>query len=128
MRIKLPPLFDISLYQQKILELHIEGRKPFDARWLFNTTGIGPPNTLTKTLWLGCRLFPGTLARVPHLRGLPPNRPVAVFEGRHCSECSFESVATLVEEILHRNGLPALYHAVPKLCKLFFTVDESPGT
>ncbi|KAH9967160.1 hypothetical protein BC827DRAFT_1171935 [Russula dissimulans] len=45
MRIKLPPLFDISLYQQKILELHIEGRKPFDARWLFNTTGIGPPNT-----------------------------------------------------------------------------------
>jgi len=27
-------------------------------------------------------------------------------------------VETLVEEILHRNGLPALYHAVPKLCNM----------
>jgi len=45
MKDKSPLLFGISLYQQKNLELHIEGRKPFDARRLFNTTGIAPPNT-----------------------------------------------------------------------------------
>jgi hypothetical protein len=42
---KSPRLFGISLYQQKNLELHIEGRRPFDARRLFNTTGIAAPNT-----------------------------------------------------------------------------------
>jgi hypothetical protein len=38
-------LFGISLYQQKNLELHIEGRRPFNARWLFNSTGVAPLNT-----------------------------------------------------------------------------------
>jgi hypothetical protein len=42
---KSPLLFGISLYQQKNLELHTEGRRRFDARWLFNTTGIAPLNT-----------------------------------------------------------------------------------
>ncbi len=42
---KSPLLFGISLYQQKNLELYIEGRRPFNARWLFNSTGIAPPNT-----------------------------------------------------------------------------------
>lgn len=40
-----PLLFGISLYQQKNLELNIEGRRPFNARWLFNTTDIAPANT-----------------------------------------------------------------------------------
>jgi hypothetical protein len=40
-----PLLFGISLYQQKNLELHIEGRRAFDARWLFDITAIAAPNT-----------------------------------------------------------------------------------
>ncbi|KAI0305843.1 hypothetical protein B0F90DRAFT_1693909 [Multifurca ochricompacta] len=40
-----PRLFGISLYQQKNLELRIEGRRPFNARWLFKTTGIAAQNT-----------------------------------------------------------------------------------
>ncbi|KAI9459029.1 hypothetical protein F5148DRAFT_983589 [Russula earlei] len=42
---KSPLLFGISLYQQKNLELHIEGRRSFNARWLFDTTDMAPPNT-----------------------------------------------------------------------------------
>ena len=38
-------LFGISLYQQKNLELNIKGRRPFDARKLFDNAGIAPPNT-----------------------------------------------------------------------------------
>jgi hypothetical protein len=44
-RNKSPRLFGISLYQQKNLELHIGGRRSFDARRLFNNTGIAPSNT-----------------------------------------------------------------------------------
>ena len=44
-RDKSPLLFGISLYQQKNLELHPGGRRPFDARWLFKTSGVAPPNT-----------------------------------------------------------------------------------
>ncbi|KAI0285783.1 hypothetical protein BGY98DRAFT_1130146 [Russula aff. rugulosa BPL654] len=42
---KSPLLFGISLYQQKSLELHLEGRRPFNARGLFSTTGAAPPNS-----------------------------------------------------------------------------------
>lgn len=42
---KSPLLFGISLYQQKNLELHPGGRRPFDARRLFGTSGIASPNT-----------------------------------------------------------------------------------
>jgi hypothetical protein len=44
-RNKSPQLFGISLYQQKNLELHLEGRRSFDARRLFNSTGIAAVNT-----------------------------------------------------------------------------------
>jgi hypothetical protein len=44
-RNKSPLLFGISLYQQKNLELHLEGRRPFDARRLFNSSGIAAVNT-----------------------------------------------------------------------------------
>jgi hypothetical protein len=44
-RDKSPLLFGISLYQQKSLELHLGGRRPFNARGLFSTTGAAPPNT-----------------------------------------------------------------------------------
>jgi hypothetical protein len=50
---------------------------------------------------LGRYLLPGALARVPHLRGLPPNRPITLLEAEHCSERSFESMATFLEEIFY---------------------------
>ncbi len=45
LRDKSPLLFGISLYQQKSLELHLGGRRPFNARGLFDATGAAPPNT-----------------------------------------------------------------------------------
>ncbi|KAH9040431.1 hypothetical protein EDB85DRAFT_2173332 [Lactarius pseudohatsudake] len=42
---KSPRLFGISLYQQKNNELHLEGRRPFDARRLFNSTGMAAENS-----------------------------------------------------------------------------------
>jgi hypothetical protein len=38
-------VFGISLYQQTMLELRPEGRRPFDARALFTTDGIPDPTT-----------------------------------------------------------------------------------
>ncbi|KAJ6581330.1 hypothetical protein B0H19DRAFT_1114751 [Mycena capillaripes] len=38
-------LFGISLYQQKNIELHPEGRKAFDARKLFAKNGVPDPST-----------------------------------------------------------------------------------
>jgi len=35
-----PSMFGISLYQQKNLELHLDGRKLFDARSLFESSGL----------------------------------------------------------------------------------------
>ncbi|KAF7370755.1 Succinate dehydrogenase [ubiquinone] iron-sulfur subunit, mitochondrial [Mycena sanguinolenta] len=39
------PLFGISLYQQKNIELHPDGRRPFDARKLFAENNIPDPST-----------------------------------------------------------------------------------
>lgn len=38
-------LFGISLYQQKITELHPTGRQPFNARTLFRATSLADPST-----------------------------------------------------------------------------------
>ncbi|KAF7982605.1 hypothetical protein HWV62_27636 [Athelia sp. TMB] len=40
-----PQLFGISLYQQKIVELRLEGRRPFDAKSLFFDQGLPHPHT-----------------------------------------------------------------------------------
>lgn len=40
-----PQLFGISLYQQKNVELHLEGRRPFNARRLFSETQVSSPST-----------------------------------------------------------------------------------
>jgi hypothetical protein len=40
-----PKLFGISLYQQKNIELRLDGRKPFDARELFFNSGVPHPST-----------------------------------------------------------------------------------
>ena len=40
-----PSLFGISLYQQKNLELRLEGRRPFNARSLFDSHGFEHRNT-----------------------------------------------------------------------------------
>ncbi|KAI0766953.1 hypothetical protein BD413DRAFT_696727 [Trametes elegans] len=40
-----PNLYGISLYQQKNLELHPEGRHPFDARAAFAGAGLAHPHT-----------------------------------------------------------------------------------
>ncbi|KAH8116272.1 hypothetical protein DFH11DRAFT_1852900 [Phellopilus nigrolimitatus] len=42
---KIPSLFGISLYQQKQIELRPEGRRPFDARSLFDAYGVLYRNT-----------------------------------------------------------------------------------
>lgn len=42
---RFPNLFGISLYQQKNLELHPDGRQMFDARRTFTAAGIPHPNT-----------------------------------------------------------------------------------
>lgn len=40
-----PQLFGISLYQQKNIELKLQGRRPFDARALFHNHGLPHPHT-----------------------------------------------------------------------------------
>jgi hypothetical protein len=40
-----PSLFGISFYQQKNVELPVEGRRPFNARNLFSESGISDPST-----------------------------------------------------------------------------------
>src|SRR5882672_1140995 len=40
-----PQLFGISLYQQKNIELKLQGRRPFDARALFYDHRLPHPNT-----------------------------------------------------------------------------------
>ena len=40
-----PQLFGISLYQQKNVELRLEGRRPFDAKSLFFDHGLSHPQT-----------------------------------------------------------------------------------
>jgi hypothetical protein len=40
-----PQLFGISLYQQKNIELQLQGRRPFDARALFYDRSLPHPNT-----------------------------------------------------------------------------------
>lgn len=42
---KSPQLFGISLYQQKNVELNLEGRRTFDARALFSDRGLSHPST-----------------------------------------------------------------------------------
>jgi hypothetical protein len=42
---KSPQLFGISLYQQKNVELNLQGRRPFDARALFYDHRLPDPNT-----------------------------------------------------------------------------------
>ena len=42
---KIPHMFGISLYQQKHLELPLDGRQPFNPRTLFSSSGFAHPGT-----------------------------------------------------------------------------------
>ena len=44
-RNKIPNMFGISLYQQKHLELPLDGRQPFNPRTLFSSSGLAHPTT-----------------------------------------------------------------------------------
>jgi len=44
-RNKIPHMFGISLYQQKHLELPLDGRQPFNPRTLFSSLGLAHPTT-----------------------------------------------------------------------------------
>lgn len=85
-----PSLFGISLYQQKNVELRLEGRRPFYARALFAANGIEPHDTpylspipcswgvpshiTSQKMLTPCRrtLLSRALARVSRLSRAPP--------------------------------------------------------